>query len=82
MVQKNLEFHAGVKKCHFDNFSEWAGMAVPCQYRQYGPQESLPGTQKFFLLCMRITPYKDWKVKLERVHIYKIQSGKITVCTL
>ena len=26
----NLKFHAGVKNCHFGNFSEWAGMAVPC----------------------------------------------------
>ena len=25
----NFRFHAGVKKCHFGNFSEWAGMAVP-----------------------------------------------------
>ena len=27
---KKFEFHAGVKKCHFGNFSQWAGMAVPC----------------------------------------------------
>ena len=26
----HFPFHAGVKKCHFGNFSEWAGMAVPC----------------------------------------------------
>ena len=25
-----FKFHAGVKKCHFGNFSEWAEMAVPC----------------------------------------------------
>ena len=25
-----FKFHAGVKKCHFGNFLEWAGMAVPC----------------------------------------------------
>ena len=24
------KFHPGVKKCHFGNFSEWAGMAVLC----------------------------------------------------
>ena len=23
-----IKFHAGVKKCHFGNFSEWAEMAV------------------------------------------------------
>ena len=28
--KKKFEFHAGVKKCHFGNFSERAGMAVPC----------------------------------------------------
>ena len=27
---KKFKFHAGVKKCHFGNFSERAGMAVPC----------------------------------------------------
>jgi hypothetical protein len=27
--QKKIKFHAGVKKCHFGNFSEWAGTAVP-----------------------------------------------------
>jgi hypothetical protein len=26
---KFFKFHAGVKKCHFGNFSEWAIMAVP-----------------------------------------------------
>jgi hypothetical protein len=30
LIQKNFKFHARVKKCHFGNFSEWAGMAVPC----------------------------------------------------
>ena len=25
-----FELHASVKKCHFGNFSERAGMAVPC----------------------------------------------------
>ena len=28
--QRKIKFHAGIKKSHFDNFSEWAGMAVPC----------------------------------------------------
>jgi hypothetical protein len=30
LPQKIFKFHAGVKKCHFGNFSERAGMAVPC----------------------------------------------------
>ena len=42
---KNVDFHAWVKKCHFGNLSEWAGMAVPCDF---GPQEFLTGTQKLF----------------------------------
>ena len=29
-AKKNFKFHAGVKKCHFGNFSDWAVMAVPC----------------------------------------------------
>ena len=62
------------KKWHFGNFSEWAGMAVPCQY---GPQESLTGIQKIFLFWVLITPYKDWKVKLERAHFSKVRSGSL-----
>ena len=27
---KKYKFHAGVKKCHFGNFSERAEMAMPC----------------------------------------------------
>jgi hypothetical protein len=30
LAPKNVKFHAGVKKCHFGNFSERTGMAVPC----------------------------------------------------
>jgi hypothetical protein len=29
LVQKNFKFHAQIKKCHFGNFSERAGMAMP-----------------------------------------------------
>jgi hypothetical protein len=47
LAQKNFKLHAGVKKCHFGNFIDRAGMAVPCQY---GPQEFLAGFQKIFLL--------------------------------
>ena len=50
---KKFKFHAGVKKCHFGNFSEWAGMAVPCLC---SPQESLTGNQKFFLIRVAINP--------------------------
>ena len=32
LAQKNLEFHTGVKKCRFGNFSERVCMAVPCYY--------------------------------------------------
>ena len=46
-----FKFHARVKKCHFGNFSEWAGMAVPCLSN---PQESLAGIQKFFLFWVPI----------------------------
>ena len=31
LAQKFFELHAWVKKCHFGNFSERAGMAVPCK---------------------------------------------------
>jgi hypothetical protein len=30
LAQKIFELHAWVKKCHFGNFSERAGMTVPC----------------------------------------------------
>ena len=32
LTQKFFEFHEGVKKCHFGNFSERAGMAGPCSF--------------------------------------------------
>ena len=50
LVQTIFKFHREVKKCHFGNFSERAGMAVSCQY---GPQESLTGYQNFFCLGFR-----------------------------
>ena len=28
--KKNFKFHAQIKKCHFGNFSDRAGMAVHC----------------------------------------------------
>ena len=43
---KNLKFHAGFKKCHFGNFSEWAGIAV----------QSLRGIEKIFLFWVPLNP--------------------------
>ena len=65
-------FEKRVKKCHFGNFSEWAGMAVPCLCSS---QESL--SQEF----KKSFCWEDWKAKLERVHFSKVQSGKITMCS-
>ena len=78
LAQKNLKFHAGVKKCHFGNFSERAGMAVPCQC---SPQESLGGSEKFFLHWVPMNSQQCWKAKLERALFCRVQSGKITVCS-
>ena len=39
--QKNFKFHAGVKKCHFGNFSEWAGMACPVSPALNNPSQEL-----------------------------------------
>ena len=33
-----------------------------------------------FLFRVSMDPLKDWKVKLERAHFVKVQSGRITVC--
>jgi hypothetical protein len=44
--QKFFELHAWVKKCHFGNFSERAGMAVPCSC---GPQKCIIAFKKLFL---------------------------------
>ena len=51
---------------------------VPCQC---GHQESLTGVRKLFLLWVPMTPQKDCKAKLERPYFFKVQSGKIPVCT-
>ena len=42
----NFQISSTGKKCHFGNFSEWAGMAEPCYV---GPQQSLTGIEKLFL---------------------------------
>ena len=77
LAQKIFEFHAGVKKCHFGYFSERAGMAVPCQCSR---QESLGGSEKFFLHWVPMNSQQCWKPKLERAYSFRVQSGKITVC--
>jgi hypothetical protein len=46
LTQKKFELHAWVKKCHFGNFSERAGMAVPCYC---GPQKCIIAFEKLFL---------------------------------
>ena len=73
---KNFKLHAGVKKCHFGNFSDRARMVVLCQY---GPQEFLTGFQKFLLLWVPKNSQQYWKAKLERTYSFRVQSGKITV---
>ena len=73
---KKFKFHPRVKKCHFGNFSEWAGMAVPCQV---GPQESLTGIEKLFLSWVPINVQKDWKAKLESAYSFMLKYSKITV---
>ena len=53
-------------------------MAVPCQCR---PQESLGGSEKLFMHWVPMNSQQCWKTKLERAHSFRVQSGKITVCT-
>ena len=79
LAQKFFEFHAGVKKCHFGNFLERAGMAAPCQC---SPQESLVGSEKFFLHWVPMNSQQCWKSKLERALFCRVRSGKTktTVC--
>ena len=52
-------------------------MAGHCQC---GPQESLTGFKKFFLLRVSMISQQCWKAKLGRAHFFKVQSGKTTVC--
>ena len=44
---KKIEFHAEIKDCHFGNFSQWAGMAVPC----YTMRKNLPKTLDQLVFC-------------------------------
>ena len=44
-------------------------------------QKSLTGIQEFFLFRIPMNPSKGWKAKLERDYLFKIQFGKMTVCT-
>ena len=67
--QINLKLQAGVKKCHFSNFSERAE-------NRDGPKEYLARFQKFFLLWVRQKSQQCQKAKLERVLSFRVQSGK------
>ena len=74
---KKFELHAWVKKCHFGNFSEKAGMAMPCQC---GPQKCIIGFEKFFLFWVPMNIQKDWEAKLESAYFFMLKYSKITVC--
>jgi hypothetical protein len=55
------------------DFSEWAGMAVPCLV---SPQESLTGIEKLFLPWVLM---KYWKAKLGSTYSFILKYSKITV---
>ena len=76
LAPKNFKFCPRVKKCYFGNFSEWAGMAMPCQV---GPQEFLTGIEKIFLPWVPMNIQKDWKAKLESAYSFMLKYSKITV---
>ena len=52
----------------------WDGRAL-----LVGPSRTPHRNKKVFLFWVLMTPWKDWKAKLERPHFLKVQSGKITV---
>ena len=72
-----FKLHTEVKKCHSDNFSDWAGMAV---HYWCGPQESLTGFQKIFLHLVPIKFLAMLEGKLRVTPFLIVQSGKIIVC--
>ena len=76
LAQKIL--HAWVKKCHFGNFSEKAGMAVPCQC---GPQKCILAFEKLFLFWVPMNIQKDWKAKLESAYSFMLQN-RLWICSL
>jgi hypothetical protein len=43
---KKIKFHAGIRKCHFGNFSE---IACKCD-----PQKALSGIEKFYLFWVHM----------------------------
>ena len=77
LATKNFELHAWVKKCHFGNFSERAGMAVPCLC---GPLKCIIGIENFFLFWVPMNIQKDWKAKLESAYSFMLKYSEITVC--
>ena len=65
---------AGVKKCYFGNFSERAGMAVPCWC---GPQKCIIAFEKIFLFWVPVNRYlQDRKAKLEGAYSFMLKCSK------
>ena len=77
LTQKIFELHAWVKKCHFGNFSERAGMALPCQC---GPQKCIIAFEKFVLFWLSMNIQEDWRAKLEIAYSFILKYHQITVC--
>ena len=74
MVQKN--FMQGLKSAILAIFWNGLGWLCPVSAALKNPSQEF----KFFVLfCVLINLQKDWKIKLERAHFSKVQSGKITV---
>ena len=69
-LKKISNYMQGLKSAILAIFSDRARMAVPCQY---GPQESLVGFQKLFLLWVPMNSQQCWKAKLERAYSFRVQ---------
>ena len=74
LTQKFFEFHEGVKKCHFGNFSEGrdghALLVQPSRITRWILKILFALGADEFLAMLEVTPF------------FKVQSGKITVCTM
>ena len=69
-------FHAGVKKCHFGNFLEWARMAVPVIMAIKNPSQEL---KKNLFVLDSYDSLERLEGKTGEVPFFKVQSCKITV---
>ena len=77
MVQNIFELHAWVKKCHFGNFSERAGMAMPCYC---GPQKCIKHFKKM-LFVMGANEYQErLEDKIRKCLCFMLKYSRITVC--